>query len=59
MADLEKMAIKRDRGYLVRLIVSLALGVMASVFIYAGLTGSTVRSCAFDAIAGEQPPTEQ
>ena len=58
MADLEKMAIKRDRGYLIRLIVSLALGVVASVFIYAGLTGTTARGCATEAITGVEPAAE-
>jgi hypothetical protein len=45
MADLEELAVKRDRGYLVRLIVTLALGGLASVFLWKGLTGQQTTGC--------------
>ncbi|MFI5306772.1 MAG: hypothetical protein ACHQ53_05440 [Polyangiales bacterium] len=54
VADLEQLAIKRDRGYLVRLILSLALGVAASVFIWRGLTGHGTTSCVANAFLGQQ-----
>jgi hypothetical protein len=57
MADLEELAIKRDRGSLVRLILSLALGVAASVFIWRGLTGHGTTSCVANAFLGQQQPT--
>ena len=54
MADLEELAIKRDRGYLVRLILGLALGIAASVFIWKGLTGQGTTSCVTNAFLGQQ-----
>ena len=45
MADLEELAVKRDRGYLVRLIVMLALAVGASVFVFRGVTGQQTTGC--------------
>jgi hypothetical protein len=52
MADLEELAVKRDRGYLVRLILMLALGVVVSVFLWAGLTGDRVGTCVADVFLG-------
>jgi hypothetical protein len=54
MADLEELAIKRDRGYLVRLILGLALAVAAGVFIWRGLTGKGTTSCVANAFLGQQ-----
>lgn len=45
MADLEKLALQRDRGYLVRLVLLLAVGLVSAVFMYGWLTGSTVTGC--------------
>jgi hypothetical protein len=45
MADLEKLALQRDRGYLVRLILLLLVGVVASAFVFAWLTGSGTSGC--------------
>lgn len=53
MADLEQLAVKRDRGYLVRLIVSLTLGVCVSVFLWQGLTGDHVTGCLAGAFLGQ------
>ena len=52
MVDLEKLAVKRDRGYLVRLIVMLALGLAASAFLWQGLTGDRVSGCLANAMVG-------
>lgn len=45
MADLEKLAIQRDRGYLVRLILLLGVGVVAALFVFQWLTGAQMSSC--------------
>jgi hypothetical protein len=59
MADLEELAVRRDRGYLVRLIVTLALGGLASVFLWKGLTGQQTTGCVASMFlgSGEAPHT--
>ena len=62
MADLEQLAVKRDRRYLVRLIALLALGLAASVFLWQGLTGNRVSGCLAGAFLGQDssaPPAVQ
>ena len=56
MVDLEKLAIRRDRGYLVRLILGLAFGVVASVFVFNWLTGARVTSCVAQSVGSETAP---
>jgi len=46
MADLEEHAIRRDKMFLVRLVLLLVLGLGASLFIYAHLTSKELGSCA-------------
>ena len=53
MADLEQLAVKRDRGYLVRLLAGLCLAVIAGVFLVRGLTGEGVAGCVADAVLGQ------
>ena len=55
MADLERLAVKRDRGYLLRLLLMLALGLGASVFLWQGLTGDRVSGCVANAFLGQEP----
>ena len=58
MVDLEKLALQRDRGYLVRLVLLLVVGVLVSIFVFAWLTGSGTRGCVSDTIGGtEQKPS--
>jgi hypothetical protein len=59
MVDLEELAVKRDRGYLVRLVLMLGLGVGASAFLWQGLTGDGVSGCLADTMLGsdEKPAT--
>jgi hypothetical protein len=60
MVDLEKLAIQRDRGYLVRLVLLLAVGVLVSIFLFAWLTGSSTSGCVSKTVggaAGEQEPS--
>ena len=55
MVDLEKLAVQRDRGYLVRLILLLMAGVLASVFVFAWLTGERTAGCLAETIGGSKP----
>lgn len=49
MDELEKIAIKRDRGFLVRLVMLLLLGVLAGGFIFNLMTGANVGGCVANA----------
>ena len=55
MADLEELAVKRDRGYLLRLVLLLALGLGACALLWQGLTGDRVGGCLAGAFLGQQP----
>jgi hypothetical protein len=55
MADLEELALRRDRGYLMRLVLLLVAGLVASAFMYGWLTGSGVTGCMSGALGGETP----
>ena len=55
MVDLEKLAVQRDRGYLIRLIVFLGLGLLASAFVFGWLTGSSTTGCLAETIGGTTP----
>jgi hypothetical protein len=59
MADLEELALRRDRGYLVRLVLSMLVGLGFSVFIYGWLTGSGVRGCLAESLGGEANKPKQ
>jgi hypothetical protein len=52
MADLEKLAIKRDRGYLVKLILMLVAAFVAGGFLFSVLTSARVTGCMADAFVG-------
>ena len=54
MADLEKLAIRRDRGYLVRLVLALGAGVVISAFAFQWLTGGDVSGCIARSIGSEE-----
>jgi hypothetical protein len=54
---LEQLAIKRDRRFLIRLVILLALGISASVLVLATLTGENVSGCAARAFLGGDSPT--
>ena len=60
MADLEKLAVQRDRGYLVRLVLGLAVAALVSVFILRGLTGRETSGCLATTFLGgdAEPPSE-
>jgi hypothetical protein len=52
MADLEQHAFKRDRRFVVRLVLALACGLLFGAFIYAQLTSDRTAGCAADAALG-------
>ena len=60
VADLEQDAFKRDRRFVVRLILALTVGLIGGVFMFAGLTGESVAGCAARAFGGvtETPASE-
>jgi hypothetical protein len=53
MVDLEKLAIQRDRGYLVRLVLGLIAGLFASAFVFRWLTGADVSGCVAKNVGSE------
>jgi hypothetical protein len=52
MADLEEHAFKRDRRFLVRLVVTLVVAGVAAAFIGGRLTSEGTAGCAAEAIEG-------
>ncbi len=53
MADLEELALKRDRGFLVRLVLMLLAGLLAGAFLYGQLIGDAATGCMARTIGGE------
>jgi hypothetical protein len=53
MADLEELALRRDRGYLVRLLLLMAFALLFALFVYGWLTGSGVSGCLVGALGSE------
>lgn len=60
MANLEQEALRRDRRFIVRLVLALVLGAVGGIFIFGQLTGARVASCAAEAFGGVtgDPPSE-
>lgn len=55
MADLEKIALQRDRRFLVRLVLALLVGTLAGLFLFARLTSQELSGCAarnFNTVTG-------
>lgn len=52
MADLEEQALKKDRRFLVRLVLVLAAGAIAGLWMFASLTSDQAKGCAADAFGG-------
>lgn len=52
VADLEKLALQRDRGYLVRLVLMLGAGLVVGLWVFAWLTGSDVSGCMAEGFGG-------
>ena len=60
VADLEQDAFRRDRRFVVRLILVMVVGLIGGVWMFAGLTGETVAGCAARAFGAvtETPAAE-
>jgi hypothetical protein len=57
MADLEHHAFKRDRRFVVRLVLTLAVALLAGLFVSAHLTSEHTAGCAADAaLHGDDKP---
>jgi hypothetical protein len=56
MADLEEHALRRDRRFIVRLVVTLVLATLAGLFLFAQLTSDRTAGCAADAMLGSDSP---
>jgi hypothetical protein len=55
MADLEEHAFKRDKRFVVRLVLTLLVGLIGGLYIYAHLTSDRTAGCAADAaISGDR-----
>jgi hypothetical protein len=52
MADLEQHALRRDRRFVVRLILALALAFIGGLYVYGHLTSSRTAGCASDLMLG-------
>jgi hypothetical protein len=55
MADLEKLALRRDRGYLLRLVLALGAACLIAPFLFGWLTGSGVGGCMADGLGTAKP----
>ena len=59
VTDLEEHAFKRDRGFLVKLAISLSLAVVAASLAFMGLTSDRSAGCAARSYLGEPQPGPQ
>lgn len=55
MADLEEHAFKRDKRFVVRLVVGLVLAALAGVFVAGRLTSDRTAGCAAETMVGGEP----
>lgn len=55
MADLEQHAFKRDRRFIVRLVLTLAVAAVFGLFVYSQLTSRRTAGCAADTALGSDP----
>jgi hypothetical protein len=52
MADLEEHALKRDKRFLVRLVLMLGVGLIGGLIVSMRLTGDDTAGCAAQAVLG-------
>ena len=52
MADLEEHAFKRDKRFIVRLVLTLSLSTLFGLYIYGHLTSRRTAGCAADGALG-------
>jgi hypothetical protein len=53
MADLEEHAFRRDRRFIVRLVLTLVLALFGGLYVYGHLTSSRTAGCASDVMLGQ------
>lgn len=58
VADLEHHALKRDKRFLVRLVLAVLVGALAGAFLYGELTDTQLGSCAAESFEGLSEPPE-
>jgi hypothetical protein len=54
MADLEQHAFKRDRRFVVRLVLTMAVALLFGLYVYSHLTSRRTAGCAADAAVGTE-----
>ncbi len=52
MADLEEHAFKRDKRFVIRLVLTLSLSILFGLYIYGHLTSRRTAGCAADSALG-------
>jgi hypothetical protein len=52
VADIEQNAFKRDRRFLVRLVLVLTVGLVAGMWMFFSMTGQRAQGCAAEAVGG-------
>jgi hypothetical protein len=52
MADLEEHAFKRDRRFVVRLVLTMIVALIGGLYLYAQLTSRRTAGCAAEAVSG-------
>ena len=57
MADLEEHAFRRDKGFIVRLVLVLSVATVGGLYVYAQLTSDRTAGCAAETIEGNAPKT--
>lgn len=55
VADLEQLALQRDRGFLVRLVLLMAAGFVVGAVLYGQLIGDTATGCLARTLGGAGP----
>ncbi len=52
MADLEEQALRKDRRFLVRLVLILVVGTIAGLWMFSAMTSDRAMGCAADSVGG-------
>jgi hypothetical protein len=52
MSDLEEQALRKDRRFLVRLILILTVGIIAGLWMFSAMTSDRAKGCAAESVGG-------
>ena len=58
MADLEQHAFKRDKRFIVRLVLTLAVSLIFGLYVYSHLTSRRTAGCAAESAAGGETKSQ-